>query len=98
MRRGQLPRRNGIGQSQLDECLTRNPDALGLAVNRPEQVLRKVDINSLRDPPGTFRTRDVEMVRQILSGIVERIELRGGLRFSPRSTALRLLRVPAGPR
>ena len=93
-----LPWGDGIGEPQLDEGLTCHADPLGLAIDRPEEVFREVDVNPLRDPPGTFRTRDVEMVRQILSGIVERIELCGGLSFSPRSTALLLLRAPDGPR
>ena len=91
-------RRDGVGESQLDECLPGDADSFGLAVDRAEQIDGKVDIHTLDFAAGTGGLCKIEVCAEVFASVVHLVETGSSLRFSPRGTALLRLRALGGPR
>jgi len=87
-----------IGEPQLDECLPGDADALGFAVNGAEQIYGKIDVHTLDFTARTASVREIEMSREVLSGIVHLVQTSGCQSPSLRSSALLPLDAHGGPR
>lgn len=88
----------GVGKSQLDECLPRDANAPRFAVDGAKQVDREIDVHALDFPSRTPRKREVDMPREIHAAVMKAIELLGGDRLRCRGIAFSRSRARGGRR
>jgi hypothetical protein len=94
-----------VGHPQLDEGLTRDADAPGFSIDRPQQVDGEVDVDPLDFAARTTGLRSIDIGRHVAGGIIDwevgqAVEFLSGdqLRLILLRTALFRPRVRGGPR
>jgi hypothetical protein len=71
-----------VGEPDLDERLSCDTKSLGFLIDLAQEIDREVDIHALDGSSGPRRPGEVQVCRQVGSGIVHRVELGGRDCFS----------------